>query len=322
MMEWFWSEAIWCPPGLKWSDFRPDSAQFNDLYYSLLTAGVMLIIRYITETILFRPMGRCLCNRSDRNETVGFNNKNIKTAGDSTGVKSMRIVRANNSTVLKFSEGLWRLAFYLSASIYGWFFVLWDKPYAKDTLETLRNYPHHPVKQEEWWYYNIELGFYISLVVTQFIDTKRKDFWQMFVHHIVTILLLVLSWACNFHRMGALVLAIHDIADVPLEGAKLAKYCKKQRLADLVFAIFTITWIYTRCYVLPTRVIYYSTYEALSILPFFPAYYIFNSLLCLLQILHLAWTWLIMCMVYDALKNDGMRDLRSDSEDSEELHND
>lgn len=305
-MEWFWSEAVWCPPGLKWTDFRPDSAQFNDLYYSFLTAGVLIILRYITEAILFRPIGRIICE-----------GQVTKTGGD---VGKYR--RAKRGTIYKFSEGMWRFSFYLFSSIYGWFFVLWDKPYLKDTMHCLYHYPNHPVKAEEWWYYNLELGFYISLVVTQFIDTKRKDFWQMFAHHVVTILLLVLSWACNFHRIGALVLAIHDIADVPMEGAKLAKYCKKQRLADLLFAIFTITWIYTRCYLLPTRVIYYTTYEALSIIPFFPGYYVFNGLLCILQVLHLAWTWLIMRIVFYALQNDGMRDLRSDSENSEESHND
>lgn len=297
---------MWCPPNLKWSDFKPDSAQFNDLYYSFLTAGALLLIRYITELVVFRPLGRSLCGgQADK-------------AGGDVGKGK----RAKRTTVLKFSEGMWRFSFYLFASIYGWFFVLWDKPYLKDTMHSLYNYPHHPVKTEEWWYYNLELGFYLSLVITQIIDTKRKDFWQMFLHHIVTILLLVLSWACNFHRIGALVLAIHDIADVPMEGAKLAKYCKKQRLADLLFAIFTITWIYTRCYLLPTRVIYYTTYEALSIIPFFPAYYIFNGLLCVLQLLHITWTWLIVRIVFYALQNDGMRDLRSDSEDSEESHND
>lgn len=305
-MEWLWSESIWCPPNLKWSDFRPDCAQIKDLQYSLVTAAFLISLRFITEQTIFRPLGRILCSESIAS----------KTGGD------MVKKRAKSSTVAKFGEGMWRLSFYLSASIYGWFFVLWDKPYLKDTMHTLYNYPHHPVRPEEWWYYNLELGFYISLVITQFLDTKRKDFWQMFVHHVVTILLLVLSWACNFHRIGALVLAIHDIADVPLEGAKLAKYCKKQRLADLLFAILTVTWIYTRCYVLPTRVIFYTTYEALNIIPFFPAYYIFNGLLCLLQLLHLAWTWLILRIVFDALKNDGMRDLRSDSEDSEEPHND
>lgn len=320
-MEWLWSEAVWCPPNLKWSDFRPDSAQIHHLYYSLLTAGVLIVLRYFTEILLFRPLGRLLCC----SQSIENNNSSGINVGK-TGGGDMKKVKRNNvakrSTVYKFSEGMWRLTFYLFASLYGWFVVLWDKPYFKDTMHSLYNYPHHPVQTEEWWYYNIELAFYISLVITQFIDTRRKDFWQMFLHHIVTILLLVLSWACNFHRIGALVLAIHDIADVPLEGAKLAKYCKRQRLADLLFAIFTVTWIYTRCYLLPTRVIYYTTYEALSIIPFFPAYYIFNGLLCILQVLHLVWTWIIMRMVVDALLNSGMRDLRSDSEDSVESHND
>lgn len=50
--------------------------------------------------------------------------------------------------------------------------------------------------------------------MSQFVDVQRKDFWQMFVHHVVTILLLCFSWACNLHRIGALVLVIHDFADV------------------------------------------------------------------------------------------------------------
>lgn len=305
-MDWFWDETIWCPPNLKWSDFKPDSAQARDLYYSFITAGFLLLLRYILEAIIFRPLGFSILSNSL--------STNGKTGGD-TVTKGV-----NRNTVRKFSESMWRLSFYLWASIFGWFYVLWDTPYFKDTMHTLYNYPNHPVKSQEWWYYNIECGFYISLMITQFIDTKRKDFWQMFAHHTVTLLLLFLSWACNFHRIGVLVLAIHDIADVPLEGAKIAKYCNLQRLADLIFAIFTVIWIYSRCYLLLTRVIYYTAFEALSIIPFFPAYYIFNGLLCLLQILQLAWTWIIVRMVFYALKNDGMRDLRSDSEDSEDQH--
>lgn len=306
-MDWFWSEKVWCPPGYTWADYTPHSAQFHHIYYSFITAGFLLLVRLISETILFRPLGKRLCLNSLPN----------KSSGDVVKTNRKNSARAR-SIVKKFSEVMWRFSFYISISIYGWFFVLWDKPYLKDTLQTFTNYPHHPVTDNEWWYYNVELGFYISLVITQFIDTKRKDFWQMFAHHVITILLLVFSWACNFHRIGSLVIAIHDIGDIPLEGAKLAKYCEKQRLADLVFAIFTIVWIYTRCYLLPSRVIYYTTFEALNIIPFFPAYYIFNGLLCVLQLLHFAWTYVIIRMVFDALQNDGMRDLRSDSEDLEE----
>lgn len=290
-MENFWDESIWCPPGLKWSDYGPDTPQFNHLYYSFLTAGALTLLRYFLEVVLFRPIGGYILTKKKNSP--------------------------RSKLISKFSEGMWKLTFYLSTTVYGWFFVLWNKPYSKDMKQTLINYPH-AVTDDEWWYYNIELGFYLSLFVTQFFDTKRKDFWQMFVHHIVTILLIFFSWTCCFHRVGCLVMAIHDVGDIPLESAKLAKYCEKQRLADIIFAIFAIVWIYTRCYLLPTRVIYYSTYEALGILPFFPAYYFFNTLLCLLQLLHVAWTYLIIRIAFDALQNKGMRDIRSDSEDTEE----
>lgn len=67
------------------------------------------------------------------------------------------------------------------------------------------DFPHHDMTNDVWWYYMIELGFYISLTFSQFLDVKRKDFWQMFVHHIVTIMLMAFSWTCNLTRIGTLV---------------------------------------------------------------------------------------------------------------------
>lgn len=46
-----------------------------------------------------------------------------------------------------------------------------------------------------------------------------------------------------------------------------------------------------------------STVEAPQILPMFPAYYIFNSLLVLLLVLHIAWTYLILLIVKSSLKS-------------------
>ena len=72
------------------------------------------------------------------------------------------------------------------------------------------DHPKHTVTNDIYWYYTLELAFYFSLLVTQFFDVKRKDWLQMFVHHIVTILLLLFSYACNFTRVGAVVLFLHD----------------------------------------------------------------------------------------------------------------
>lgn len=63
----------------------------------------------------------------------------------------------------------------------------------------------------------ISMSFYWSLMVSQFFDVKRKDFWQMFIHHIATIVLMALSWMVNLHRIGSLVLVVHDCADILLE---------------------------------------------------------------------------------------------------------
>lgn len=69
----------------------------------------------------------------------------------------------------------------------------------------------------------ISLSFYWSLAVSHFFDVKHKDFWQMFIHHIATIVLMDFSWVCNMHRIGSLVLVIHDCADVLLEVSILIK---------------------------------------------------------------------------------------------------
>ena len=210
----------------------------------------------------------------------------------------------------------YHLLFYRLSSSRMPFIILKKLDYVLLKLINLLSYHLQTLSNEVWWYYNFELGFYLSLIVTQFFDTKRKDFWQMFFHHIVTVLLLSFSWTCNLHRIGSLVMAIHDFADIPLEGAKLCRYVKNQRASNIVFAIFTVCWIYSRIGLLPYRVISYSAYHALFVVPMFPAYYFFNGLLCALQLLHIIWTWLILKITYEAIFNDGVRDIRESDEQS------
>ena len=62
------------------------------------------------------------------------------------------------------------------------------------------DYPHHDIEPSVWWYYMIELSFYWSLSISQFTDVRRKDFVEMFIHHITTIALLSFSWTCNLTR--------------------------------------------------------------------------------------------------------------------------
>lgn len=158
----------------------------------------------------------------------------------------------------------------------------------------------------------------IAKTTTKKTTHEVQDFYQMLVHHIVTILLLTFSWTVNFVRIGTLVLVIHDFADVPLEGAKLCRYLKiSDTISNSVFGVFTLSWIFSRLGLLPYRVIAYSCYWGLTLperpVKFFPVYYIFNALLVALQILHVIWTVLILRVAYNAIYVDGVKDLREDS---------
>ena len=68
------------------------------------------------------------------------------------------------------------------------------------------HYPHHSITTGVWAYYMVELSFYWSLLISQFFDVRRSDFWEMFAHHLATVALLALSWTCNLFRIGTLVL--------------------------------------------------------------------------------------------------------------------
>jgi hypothetical protein len=60
----------------------------------------------------------------------------------------------------------------------------------------------------------------------RFLEQYHKDYVVMFVHHIVTILLVAGSHSMNFHRIGILVLYVHDVSDITVDLLKLTNYLK------------------------------------------------------------------------------------------------
>ena len=75
----------------------------------------------------------------------------------------------------------------------------------------------------------------------------------MFMHHVITISLMTYSFLANYHRIGSLILVLHDCADFWLELAKMEKYANLQRLCDSSFIIFALVWFITRLIVFPIK---------------------------------------------------------------------
>ncbi|KAK9754229.1 TLC domain [Popillia japonica] len=324
----FWSEYVWLPPNVTWEDVAPGSREgilttdYRHLYIPLPMALVLLTIRYCLEKYWFGPVGISLGIKNSRPKKAPnnpvlekaflSNHKQLKHKHIQGLAKQLdwserqveRWLRLRRSqekptTLVKFTENAWRCLYYIFSFCYG-LIILWDKPWLWNINECWNGYPFQSITNDSWWYYMFSLSFYWSLCVSQFFDNKRKDFWQMFVHHIATIILMSFSWVCNLVRIGTLVLVTHDCADIFLEAAKMAKYAGYQRICDAIFAFFTVLWIVTRLGVFPFWIIHNTTIVTPTLLPVFPAYYIFNGLLLLLLSLHIVWTYLILKIAYKA----------------------
>jgi hypothetical protein len=63
----------------------------------------------------------------------------------------------------------------------------------------------------------ISMSFYLSELMGLYFDVKRKDFWPMFTHHVISILLLFFAWKCNFNRITMAGIFLLDCNDILLE---------------------------------------------------------------------------------------------------------
>eukprot|EP00164_Ancoracysta_twista_P002105 GFYU01002781.1.p1 GENE.GFYU01002781.1~~GFYU01002781.1.p1 ORF type:complete len:317 (+),score=122.26 GFYU01002781.1:165-1115(+) len=228
--------------------------------------------------------------------------------------------------VMKFATEAYRLMYYTIISYVG-YLILQDKEYFfYDTHLVWVGSPSRPPAWDVRLYYLFELGFYIPLLLAHVLyESKKKDYLEMLIHHITTIILVAGSYLYGFERVGAMILFIHDLTDIPIGFTKLAKYLKLDNCALVCFIVMVIMWIYFRLYFFPVYLIYsiwgdcprISGHDIWSP-ELFPTH-VLGGFLCVLLCLHVFWFGLFMQMAKMAL-TEVPDDIRSeDSSDGEEV---
>ncbi|XP_053155830.1 ceramide synthase 4-like isoform X2 [Hemicordylus capensis] len=327
LTAWLWRHEYWLPPGITWEDMKETEEtrypQPKHLLVSLPCALLLIGLRFIFERFVAVPLSqkmglkeRLLRKASPNPVLEAFYAAHHRSPkeGELSGLAKQcdlqprqverwfrcRRNQDRPSLTKKFCEASWRTTFYLTSFCTG--------------LATL----YDPLLYSTFGYYMLELSFYCSLVITLPFDVKRKDFYEQIVHHAITISLISFSYCANYIRIGTLVMIIHDASDCFLEPTKIFNYLKWRKICDLLFIIFSAIFLFTRLVVFPYKVLYNTYYYSMEIYQPFLGYYLMNGLLMVLQLLHIFWSCMIIHMVYRFLLRGTMeRDLRSDSEDSE-----
>lgn len=292
---------------------------YNDAYLVLFLAIMLTMLRAVAIDYIFTPYAR------------------------RAGISPLK-------AQVRFAEQAWQFFCYSMSWSLG-MYLMYNSPYWMNTDSLWTGWPHRELKGLFKWYYLTQIAFYIQQNFVLNIEARRKDYHQMFTHHIITSCLLSASYAHYFTRIGNAVLCLMDIGDIILPLAKMLKYLGYQMLCDVMFAIFIITWFIAR-HVLYVKLVLSTMFDSRKLIGstcFFVAddmtgsniakhpnlntthlraedeqcytevmQYSFVSLLWMIECLAIAWFYMIVNVAVKVICGGEADDSRSDDEDEEE----
>jgi ceramide synthetase len=226
----------------------------------------------------------------------------------------------------KVFESVWYCLLHTSSFLWG-MAILNYEDWPLETKYFWINYPFHPFSVFFRIYYIFEVSFYIhQAIILFFFDYKRKDYYELVTHHLVTIALIGISFILRHFRIGLVILLIHDASDIFLYLAKIFHYLQRVKHTDLTFGTFAFVFLITRLFLFP-YVVYSIFWEPQiyhdNIDRFWPQIIFWKSALSTLQILHVIWFIMISRMIILAFRKGQVQgDIRSDdeTEDQDDKH--
>ena len=167
-----------------------------------------------------RPLAGCLFGPVPKTQTARLND---------------RVRRKRAARVDKFAQSA------MEAFFYAWYFVMggalavgvpWFWPSAQwweGEMASTGLGAAGPMPLDLTCFYVAYAARYLQGLVSVFFEAKRKDFWEMVIHHATTIVLIYLSFVAGMTRVGLVVMVLLDFADPFLHVAKCCKYVSEAR---------------------------------------------------------------------------------------------
>ena len=103
-------------------------------------------------------------------------------------------------------------------------------------------------------FYLLQIGWRIGDLLALFTaEHKNNDFWEMLLHHTITLYLVVGSYIGNYQPIGVLIMIYHDIPDIGTSFIRVLAE-SKWHSSYITFAIYLLMlyyWIVFRNFYFP-----------------------------------------------------------------------
>ncbi|KAI0835541.1 longevity assurance proteins LAG1/LAC1 [Hypoxylon sp. FL0890] len=197
-----------------------------------------------------------------------------------------------------------------------------------NTYGMYENFPHKTHEAVFKFYYLFQAAYWAqqAIVLLLGMEKPRKDFKELVGHHIVSLVLIALSYRFHFTYLGLAVYITHDISDFFLATSKTLNYIDHP-LVGPYFFVFMCSWIYLRHY-LNLRILYSLFTEFKTVGSYEVnwetgqykcplSFWITLGLLSSLQALNLFWLFFIVRIAYRFVVYSVADDDRSEAEESD-----
>lgn len=165
-------------------------------------------------------------------------------------------------------------------------------------------FDHYPCEQlprylPEW--YLVKLGYYSHEMLFHLAyHRQRHDFTEIMLHHFLTNVLVWFSYSTSALKIGSIVMLTHDFSDIWVANMKIV-FEFQGKLGQLcAYLLMFCSFVYTRLVVFPFVIIrqFYERYTETSNPLAHRIFWVLESFLCCLLMLHVFWTTLMLKGLY------------------------
>merc|ERR1712216_504818 len=167
-------------------------------------------------------------------------------------------------------------------------------------------------------YYLIEFGWYCHRLMTGPFEYRRKDFLEMNFHHLITSLLIYISFISGMVKVGRMIMFLHDPSDMLLAVTKSLHYLKINTWPDVLFILFALSWFLTRIILFPFVPVWSTFKEFSGSFSWCYSFIFCRILLAFLSALNIYWFYLTMKVLKNRIIDSLLDDVRSAGESTEE----
>jgi hypothetical protein len=97
----------------------------------------------------------------------------------------------------------------------------------------------------------VTIGYHVGGLFSHLFTTRKNDFVEMGLHHILALYLYGGSYLFNLWNVASVIALLHDISDITTCFTKILAETDYKNTLGVSFAFHMVIWFYTRNWHLP-----------------------------------------------------------------------